>query len=67
MTPSDEAAPIETPRRWTGPFSLPYTLWVLLLALLVSGFSTLDRTIVSILIDEIRISGFVPVLGSQAV
>lgn len=53
MTPSDEAAPTKTPRRWTGPFSLPYTLWVLLLALLVSGFSTLDRTIVSILIDEI--------------
>ena len=38
---------------WSGPYPLPYTLWVLLLALLVSGFSTLDRTIVSILIDEI--------------
>jgi MFS family permease len=39
--------------RWSGPYPLPYTLWVLFLALLVSGFSTLDRTIVSILIDEI--------------
>ena len=38
---------------WSGPYPFGTTLWVLFLALLVSGFSTLDRTIVSILIDEI--------------
>ena len=49
---SDEGAP--TTAGWDGPYSLPYTLWVLLLVLLVSGFSTLDRTIVSILVDRIK-------------
>jgi len=39
---------------WSGPYSLGYTLWVLLLVMLVSGFSTMDRTIVSILIDDIK-------------
>ncbi|MBW2362045.1 MAG: MFS transporter [Deltaproteobacteria bacterium] len=39
--------------RWDGPYSLRYTLWVRWLVLLVSAFSTLDRTMVSILIDEI--------------
>jgi MFS family permease len=38
---------------WDGPYSLRYTQWVRLLVLLVTGFSTLDRTMVSILIDEI--------------
>ncbi|MEZ4215301.1 MAG: MFS transporter [Myxococcota bacterium] len=39
---------------WDGPFPLPYTLWVLGLALLVSAFNTLDRTIVSILVERIK-------------
>jgi len=39
---------------WSGPYSLRYTQWVRLLVLLVTAFSTLDRTMVSILIDEIR-------------
>jgi MFS family permease len=39
---------------WDGPYPFPYTLWVLFLVLLVSGFSTLDRTIVSILVDRIK-------------
>lgn len=41
-------------RGWDGPYSLPYTLWVLLLTMLVSAFNTLDRTIVSILIERIK-------------
>ena len=39
---------------WDGPYSLRYTLWVLFLALLVSSFNTLDRTIVSILVEHIK-------------
>ena len=53
MTPGDEVEPTRAARGWIGPYSGGYTLWVLLMALLVSAFSTLDRTIVSILIDEI--------------
>ena len=39
---------------WSGPYSRGYTLWVLVLVFGVSAFSTLDRTIVSILVERIK-------------
>ena len=47
MTPTSES-------NWQGPYSRVYTLWVLSLVLGVSAFNTLDRTIVSILVDRIK-------------
>ena len=48
------ADPSQRGDAWDGPYSFRYTLWVLALVLLVSGFNTLDRTIVSILVDRIK-------------
>jgi len=39
---------------WQGPYSRWYTLWVLTLVFGVAAFSTLDRTIVSILVERIK-------------